>query len=413
MEETDVPAHFLCPISMQLMRDPVTVSTGITYDRESIERWLFSCKHDTCPVTKQVLTGIDLTPNHTLRRLIQSWCTLNAFEPIPTPKPPLDTTQIAKLIDDAKKSPEMQRRCLQRLRSIAFRSEDSKKYYLESAGAVEFLASIIKRDDSTILEVELDTGLEFKRSCHEALSILSHLETSATSLKKLVTNNSGDERFVASLMGVLRCGNQESRSNAIVLMKSISEALDPNQMVSIKSEFFSSVVDVLRDQISEKATKAALKILAEVCPWGRNRIKAVETGAVRVLVELLMETSERRPCELMLVVLDQLCGCAEGRAELLEHGAGLSIVSKKILRVSHGATDRAVKILSSISRVSTTSRVLQEMLDVGVVTKLCLVMQVKTSLKTKERAKEILKLHSRVWKKSTCIPPHLLSSYPS
>lgn len=184
-------------------------------------------------------------------------------------------------------------------------------------------------------------------------------------------------------------------------------------MVSIKSEFFSSVVDVLRDQISEKATKAALKILAEVCPWGRNRIKAVETGAVRVLVELLMETSERRPCELMLVVLDQLCGCAEGRAELLEHGAGLAIVSKKILRVSHGATDRAVKILSSISRVSATSRVLQEMLDVGVVTKLCLVMQVKTSLKTKERAKEILKLHSRVWKKSTCIPPHLLSSYPS
>ncbi|KAG5517202.1 hypothetical protein RHGRI_037835 [Rhododendron griersonianum] len=413
MEETDVPAHFLCPISIQLMRDPVTVSTGITYDRESIERWLFSCKHDTCPVTKQVLTGIDLTPNHTLRRLIQSWCTLNAFEPIPTPKPPLDTTQIAKLIDDAKKSPEMQRRCLQRLRSIAFRSEDSKKYYLESAGAVEFLASIIKRDDSTILEVELDTGLEFKRSCHEALSILSHLETSATALKKLVTNNSGDDRFVASLMGVLRCGNQESRSNAIVLMKSISEALGPNQMVSIKSEFFSSVVDVLRDQISEKATKAALKILAEVCPWGRNRIKAVETGAVRVLVELLMETSERRPCELMLVVLDQLCGCAEGRAELLEHGTGLAIVSKKILRVSHGATDRAVKILSSISRVSATSRVLQEMLDVGVVPKLCLVMQVKTSLKTKERAKEILKLHSRVWKKSTCIPPHLLSSYPS
>lgn len=413
MEETDVPAHFLCPISIQLMRDPVTVSTGITYDRESIERWLFSCKHDTCPVTKQVLTSIDLTPNHTLRRLIQSWCTLNAFEGIPTPKPPLDTTQIAKLIDEAKKSPEMQRRCLQRLRSIAFRSEDSKKYYLESAGAVEFLASIIKRNDSTILEVELDTGLEFKRSCHEALSILSHLETSAMALKKLVTNNSGDDRFMASLMGVLRCGNQESRSNAIVLMKSISEALDPTQMVSIKSEFFSLVVDVLRDQISEKATKAALKILAEVCPWGKNRIKAVETGAVQVLVELLMETSERRPCELMLVVLDQLCGCAEGRAELLEHGAGLAIVSKKILRVSHGATDRAVKILSSISRVSATSRVLQEMLDVGVVTKLCLVMQVKTSLKTKERAKEILKLNSRVWKKSTCIPPHLLSSYPS
>jgi hypothetical protein len=33
----------------------------------------------TCPVTKQQLSDYtDLTPNHTLRRLIQAWCTLNA-----------------------------------------------------------------------------------------------------------------------------------------------------------------------------------------------------------------------------------------------------------------------------------------------------------------------------------------------
>lgn len=419
MEEIDVPPHFLCPISIQLMRDPVAVSTGITYDRESIERWLFSCKNDTCPVTKQVLSNIDLTPNHTLRRLIQSWCTLNALERIPTPKPPIDVTQIGKLINDAKKSPEMQQKCLQRLRSIAFRSElRSKKYCLESAGAVEFLASIIKRNDSTILEVELENGLDFKRSSQEALSILSHLEASVATLKNLINNDiddNGDDLFLVSLMRVLKCGNHESRSHAIMLIKSIFEAADPNQLVNIRSEFFSLVVGILRydNKMSEKARKAALKILAEVCPWGRNRIKAVENGAVPVLVELLMQTSERRVCEIVLVVLDQLCRCAEGRAELLKHGAGLAIVSKKILRVSHSATDRAVKILLSISRASATSRVLQEMLDVGVVTKLCLVMQVKTSLKTKERAEEILKLHSRVWRKSTCIPPHLLSSYPS
>ncbi|XLS71215.1 hypothetical protein HN51_028080 [Arachis hypogaea] len=72
--EIDVPLFFLCPISLEIMKDPVTVSTSITYDRESIETWLFSGKNKSCSVTKQQLSSsdfFDLTPNHTLHRLIQ------------------------------------------------------------------------------------------------------------------------------------------------------------------------------------------------------------------------------------------------------------------------------------------------------------------------------------------------------
>ncbi|GMP91930.1 hypothetical protein CsSME_00042391 [Camellia sinensis var. sinensis] len=404
MEEIDVPCHFLCPISMQLMRDPVTVSTGITYDRESIERWLFSCKNNTCPVTKQVLSDTDPTPNHTLRRLIQAWCTLNAscgIERIPTPKPPIDKIQIVKLLNDAKKSPQMLQKCLQRLRSIANGSPTNKKC-LEASGVVEFLALIIKKNESTAIELACE--------CDEALSILYHLEISETGLKKLINS---DSEFVKSLIHVLKCGNHQSRAYAIMLMKSVYEVADPSRLMSVGSEFFIEVVKILSDNISQQASKAALKLLVEVSPWGRNRIKAVEAGSVPVLIELLIDTSERRASELILVVLDRLCGCADGRAELLKHGAGLAIVSKKIFRVSHEATDRAVRIICSISRVSATSRVLEEMLQVGVVSKLCLVLQMNSSAKTKERTKEILKLHSRVWKNSGCIPANLISTYPS
>ncbi|KAL4575011.1 hypothetical protein LXL04_021851 [Taraxacum kok-saghyz] len=83
--QIEVPSHFLCPIFMQLMNEPMTISTGITYDRQSIERWLFTCGSSSCPVTKQSLSDTDLTPNHTLRGLIQSWCTMNSyhgFDPI-------------------------------------------------------------------------------------------------------------------------------------------------------------------------------------------------------------------------------------------------------------------------------------------------------------------------------------------
>ena len=404
MDEIEVPAHFLCPISLQLMRDPVTVCTGITYDRENIERWLFSCKNNTCPVTKQSLLDTDLTPNHTLRRLIQAWCTLNAslgVERIPTPKSPIDKTQIVKLLSEAKMFPEKQLKCLRRLRSIAFEGERNKNC-LESAGAIDFLASTMKniniqQDSSTVLS-------------EAAIEVLFHMNPSENQLKNLI-NNEGIQ-FLESLFQVMRLGNYQSRAYATMLLKSAFGVADPIHLISVKTEIFVEIMRVLRDQISQQASKAALKLVVELCPWARNRIKAVEGGAVSVLIELLLDATERRACELILIALDQLCGCAEGRAELLNHGAGVAIVSKKILRISHVASGRGVRILASICRYSATSRVLHEMLQLGAVNKLCLVLQVDSSFKTKERAKEILKLHSAVWKNSPCIPVPLLSSYP-
>ncbi|OVA07158.1 U box domain [Macleaya cordata] len=411
--EIDVPPYFLCPISLEIMRDPVTVSTGITYDRENIEKWIFSVDNNTCPVTKQVLLlDTDLTPNHTLRRLIQAWCTLNAVERIPTPKPPVDKAQIVKLLNNAKTSQSLMK-SLRRLRTIAAESERNRRC-IESAGAVEFLASIVRTNNYTVL-VEDNTGDEAAvdqiiRVSDEALSILYYLQISKTGLKNLLGKNF---EFVEVLMQVLRRGSYQSRAYAALLLKPMFEVADPNHLISLKPELFVEIVRVLRDQISSQASKAALQILVETCRWGRNRIKAVEAGAVSILIELLLDTTDKRACEIILMVLDQLCGCAEGRAELIKHSAGIAVVSKKILRVSHLASEKAVRILYSVAKFSATPSVLQEMLLVGVVSKLCLVLQVNSTTKTIEKANEILKLHSRVWKSSPCIPRNLLSSYPS
>ncbi|KAK4380369.1 hypothetical protein RND71_002231 [Anisodus tanguticus] len=438
---------------MQLMRDPVTTSTGITYDRENIEKWLIKCKNITCPVTKQELTlTTDLTPNHTLHRLIQSWCIMNSshgVERIPTPKPQVTKSHVLKLLKEAMESPQMQLSCLMKLRSIAHASESNKKC-LESCGVVDFLASIIMKKevasvedlefvsggdtllqkmssvivsqkDSEISKLSCDdnptllalrTPLEYHtKASDEALDILFHLNPSDEDLKKFVSK---DELFLDSLLHFLKCGNYQSRAYTIMLLKSAFNVADPGQLIGAKQEYFKEILSFLNNKlISQQATKAALKLLVELCPWGRNRIKAIEVGAISTLIELLLDTTERRSCELILSILHQLCSCAEGRAELLNHGAGLAIVSKKILRVSQVASDRAVRILSSISKFSATCRVLQEMLQVGVVSKLCLVIQVDSCSKTKEKAKEILRLHSRVWRDSSFLPPHLLSSYPS
>ncbi|GMI96716.1 plant U-box 23 [Hibiscus trionum] len=414
MDDIDVPPFFICPISLEIMKDPVTVPTGITYDRESIEEWLFSGKKNaTCPVTKQVISDCELTPNHTLRRLIQSWCMLNAshgIERIPTPKPPVSKAQIIKLLDDAK-SPQQQIKCLKSLQSIAAENATNKRC-MESSGAVEFLASIVSNHDSSAAEgLSLYYEFDSIRPTDEALSILHNLQLSEASLQNLMGKN-GD--FIVSLTRVMQRGSYKSRAYAVLLLKSMVEVADPMQLTNLRPELFIEVIGVLHDQISKQASKACLQLLASICPWGRNKIKAVGAGLVPVLIDLLLDSSlERRACEMILTVLDAVCGCAEGRSELLQHGAGVAIVSKKILRVSQVASERAVRILLSISKFCATTKVLQEMLQLGVVAKLCLVLQVDCGFKTKEKAREVLKMHARVWKNSPCVPSNLLSSYPA
>ncbi|KAF1878000.1 hypothetical protein Lal_00041749 [Lupinus albus] len=418
MAEIDVPPFFLCPISLEIMKDPVTISTGITYDREGIEKWLFFGKTKTCPVTKQpLIDSNNLTPNHTLRRLVQAWCTINAshgVERIPTPKSPINKSQIQKLIRDASLSPQSQTQCLGRLKSIASESETNKRC-MEASGAVEFLASVvisnIVSSSSNNQDDDADGRFDLKNGAgDEALSILYNLHLSEAGLKILLGFKCGE--FIDSLTRVMQRGIYDSRAYAVLLLKSISEVANQVYIANLKNELFMELVQVLKDQISPKASKATLQALIQLSPWGRNRIKAVEAGAVPVLVELLLDSKERKPCEMMLVLLEMLCQCAEGRAELLSHCASLAMVSKKILRVSTIANDRALRILLSISRFSATPNVVQEMLQLGVVAKLCLVLQVDCGNKAKEKAREILKLHAHAWRNSPCKPSNLLVSYP-
>ncbi|KAK9699231.1 hypothetical protein RND81_08G161400 [Saponaria officinalis] len=401
-QEIDVPPYFLCPISLETMRDPVTVSTGITYDRESIEKWVFFNKNDTCPVTKQPLnitTDNFLTPNHTLRRLIQSWCTINApygAERFPTPKPPLTKTQILKLIREVSGSNPGPRlvKTLEILKSIANESSANKRCLETTSQLIEFLGQLIIQDNN---------------NGAQALSILAQLNiTDERVLRTLAAEKEG--AIFDSLMKIMQSSNYESRAYAIEFMKNLIQVAQPAQVVGLRVSHFIEVVQLIKDNVSSKASKSAMKFLTLACPWGRNRVRAVEAGAVHVLVNHLLESNDKRTSEMVFAVLDQLCGCAEGRAELLSHGAGLAVVSKKLLRVSHFATERGVRILYSIARFSGSLSVVQEMLEIGVVVKLCLVLQVDCEAKTKEKARDILKLHGKVWKNSPCVPTHILGS---
>ena len=68
-DEDDAPEEFLCPISMEVMQDPVIAADGHTYERRAIEAWFSRAR--TSPVTNEPLEHLHLIPAHTIRSLIQ------------------------------------------------------------------------------------------------------------------------------------------------------------------------------------------------------------------------------------------------------------------------------------------------------------------------------------------------------
>eukprot|EP00111_Clytia_hemisphaerica_P005628 TCONS_00016347-protein len=67
--ESGPPDELLCPITQELMTDPVIVADGYTYERTSITQWFETGNHRS-PMTNLPLKNKDLVPNRSLKDAI-------------------------------------------------------------------------------------------------------------------------------------------------------------------------------------------------------------------------------------------------------------------------------------------------------------------------------------------------------
>lgn len=65
----EIPERLCCPISMDIMAQPVLAADGHTYDRSSIEDWL-SRGNTTSPTTGAPLEHLALAPNHLVKSMV-------------------------------------------------------------------------------------------------------------------------------------------------------------------------------------------------------------------------------------------------------------------------------------------------------------------------------------------------------
>ncbi|XVF17577.1 hypothetical protein REPUB_Repub10bG0135500 [Reevesia pubescens] len=86
-----IPADFCCPLSLELMTDPVIVASGQTYERAFIKKWI-DLGLTLCPKTRQALAHTNLIPNYTVKALIANWCESNNVK-LPDPMKSMSLNQ--------------------------------------------------------------------------------------------------------------------------------------------------------------------------------------------------------------------------------------------------------------------------------------------------------------------------------
>ena len=70
-EAVEVPDDYVCPITADIMTDPVSTLDGFTYERAAISEWLRT--KDTSPKTGAKLESKALIPNYSLRSVIRTF----------------------------------------------------------------------------------------------------------------------------------------------------------------------------------------------------------------------------------------------------------------------------------------------------------------------------------------------------
>ena len=69
------PDDFICPITLEQLKDPVVAADGLTYEREALQEWI--CKHRADQVVLSPATGAplahrELAPNTEIMAKISS-----------------------------------------------------------------------------------------------------------------------------------------------------------------------------------------------------------------------------------------------------------------------------------------------------------------------------------------------------
>ncbi|KAJ9704106.1 hypothetical protein PVL29_005408 [Vitis rotundifolia] len=384
--EMVIPHLFRCPISLDLFTDPVTLSTGQTYDRSSIEKWL-DAGNLTCPVTMQKLHDPSMVPNHTLRHLIDQWLqTGQQVDPesltVMGPGPSLAAMKCS--LQSQESSLENK---LETLKAIRVSSDElpSRNSYMIQLGFLPLLLELV------FGKVEAKQSRYSLKLVEEALScalkLLAFSELGCLNMLK-------EESNLASLVVLFKHGTPMIKTSLCNLLEAVSSSSETKELcatLGTTHQLLQGIVLLVHHDC--EASEAGIKAMLALCSVESNKENLVREGAVDGLISYISnaQVREKSAAPLAIAVLEVLLGVESAREAALNNPNGVKALVKMIFKVSdHQGSENAVSSLMVLCSDSLRAR--EEAISAGVLTQLLFLLQSQCSGTIKTKARMLLKL---------------------
>ncbi|XP_074311883.1 U-box domain-containing protein 16-like [Silene latifolia] len=385
--EMNAPSDFRCPIALDLMTDPVVVSTGQTYDRSSITMWI-ETGHNNCPKTGQPLAHTNFIPNLALKSLIAMWCRENRVVYITVEdgegrndavanKATLEATKMTVLylvsklgsrlgVDLGLGMLEVVNRVVYELRVLAKTVSDSRGCMGE-AGAIHVLVrylaldhpnlqinavttllnlSILEANKGRIMDTEgalngvvevLRSGATWEAKANAAATVFSLSSVSA--FRKRLGKKT---RVVRGLLELARQGPTASKKDALVAILSLAGDREAaGRLIE------AGAIDTIKEIMGELPEEAMTVLETVVKKGGFVAVAAVSHMIGRLVAVLRSGTDRTKESAIATLVII----CRRGGAEMVAELAKVSTIEMVIWELMGTGTARAKRKAASLMRI--------------------------------------------------------------
>ncbi|KAH6824101.1 hypothetical protein C2S53_004067 [Perilla frutescens var. hirtella] len=383
-----VPNLFRCPISMDVMKSPVSLCTGVTYDRSSIEKWL-ALGHKTCPATMQTLPSTHTTPNLTLRRLIQLWLShADATQALPSSSA-VSKQAAAEIIKG-----EFDAESAEKLIGFMKASEGNLKFVALSNGAVSRFVEIFAETDE----------IRIRELIVEVFDLISSENCVRDRLNELILK-SGDERdCLSSFVTVLQKGNTKSKIKSAKILELIAQNPESQQKISEKPGLLQNLYNILTTT-ETAAVEAGLSALVAIATTRTAKKELIRLGIVRSVGRILSGPDPvDGVIEKAVAMLETVAMCTEGRGMIGEDGECLAEIVKRLMKCSGAATEHGITVLWSVCCLARDRLAQETVAKANGLTKVLLVMQSNCSSSTRQMCSDLVRVLRPKTTKSNLAP---------
>ncbi|KAL5205187.1 hypothetical protein ABZP36_033396 [Zizania latifolia] len=332
-DEDGILSAFVCPITTQVMRDPVVLETGHAFEREAIARWFSECvalgRRPRCPITMAEVYSAELKPVMALRMAIEEWTDRR------------ERAELRKACQWLTKAAS-EKEALHGLDLVMRGWNEARvgKHVVRRHGMIPMVAAMLRSNSARVRLTALQALHEFATEGDEYRESISKGDTIRTIIKFIDFED---------------CQERE-------LAMSVLCELSKSEMVCEKISEFNGVMLILGKVACSKESNPALaeeaeKTLENLEKCEKNVLQMAENGRLEPLLNLLIEGSPEK--QLLIASALEKIVLSNDLKILVAQKVGL-LFAGVVENGSLHAKEVAFKVLDHISTNAESAKVLIE-----------------------------------------------------